>query len=116
MPEISAIGMKEVLHSNISDDKTTAIFTFKTIRDEDMSIAVPIPQLIPLIELAMIELRKSGLGADVAALEADQCSIESADSPERFALAFENPNGGRMSFSLPKKDLPKLRLALQAVD
>ena len=75
MAEIAAIAMTEVLSSNIAGDNKAAIFTFKTIKDKEQSIAMPIPQLLPLIELAMIELRRSGVGAGCrcAGIERMEC-------------------------------------------
>lgn len=116
MAEISAIAMTELVNSNISDDKKVAVFTFKTIMKEEQSIAMPIPQLMPLIELAMIELRKSEVGADVGALESSGWNVESMDTPDHFAISFETPAGGRMAHALNKSELPKLRAALEALE
>ena len=116
MAEIAAIAMTEVLSSNIAGDNKAAIFTFKTIKDKEQSIAMPIPQLLPLIELAMIELRRSGVGADVGALESSEWKVESMDAPNHFALSFVTPNGGRIAHALNKSELPKLRAALEALE
>ncbi len=116
MAEITAVALTELLRSNLSDDKNIAVFTFNNITGEEYSIAMPIPQLIPLIELAMIELRKSDYGADIGALEASNWGVEPGASPDHFALAFETPNGGRMAHALKKSDIPKLRAALEALE
>ena len=116
MAEITAIAMTKVLSSNLSDNKRVAVIAFKNISDEDYTIALPIPQLVPLIELAMIELRKSEFGADVGALEASSWRVEGTGNPDQFALAFETTNGGQMAHALSKSDLPNLREALQALE
>lgn len=116
MPEVSATAMTDVLSSNITDDKRVALFTFLDATGSEQTIALPVNQLSPLVDLAMIQLGKTELGAEAKTLIVDNWQVARSGEADKFALIFHAPNGGRIAHTIDRKEIPKLRDALKDLE
>ena len=116
MPEISAIGIREVLEGSVTQDGRHVLLTFVQGGGAELCLAIPQGQMGGLLglcaETTAESQRKLGLGAPVIAVTGWQVDAlaESAD----IALTLSMGPGTALTFRLPGGDIQGLRDTLTA--